>query len=107
MSLTEPAGWRNRVATYDDTLARFAEHACRQPRYTIGFWPASGVYGGARLRDLGIAGDSAMVVDVQCPAQAQGRPDPRWQAPGGFLIVKDPDHLLVVWEGRYFELTRR
>jgi hypothetical protein len=33
--------------------------------------------------------------------------DPRWQVPGAFLIVKDRDHLLTVWEGVFFELTRQ
>jgi hypothetical protein len=31
--------------------------------------------------------------------------DPRWRAPEEFLIVKGPDHVLMVWEGIYFELT--
>jgi hypothetical protein len=107
MSRTEVEGWRGRVAGYSDTLARFGEHACRRPRYAVGFWPASGKYGGASLRDLGISGDSVMVVEVQCPAQPQQRSDPRWQAPGAFLIVKDGNHISMVWEGVYFELTRQ
>lgn len=107
LSRTEAASWRGRSATYSATLARFAAHSCRRPHYTVGYWPASGRYGGARLSDLGIAADSAMVVEVQCPAQPQSGGESRWQAPGGFLIVKDPDHVLLVWEGTYFELTRR
>ncbi len=69
MSRAEAESWRGRIATYGDTLARFAEHACQRPRYVVGFWPASGAYGGARLRDLGIPGDSAMVVEVQRRAE--------------------------------------
>ncbi|HSD30308.1 MAG TPA: hypothetical protein VLB49_00215 [Gemmatimonadales bacterium] len=107
ISQREAESWRGRIATYDDTLARFDAHRCARPRYTVGYWPASGVYGGARLQDLGISGDSAMVVDVQCPTRPQEGPDPRWQEPGGFLIVKDRNHLLMVWEGVFFELTRR
>jgi hypothetical protein len=107
MSRTEAETWRGRVATYVDTVARFAEHSCRRPRYMVAYWPASGVYGGVHLRDLGIADDSAMVVEVQCPSQPQAGADSRWRAPGGFLLVKDPDHLLMVWEGIYFELTRQ
>jgi hypothetical protein len=107
MSRAEAGRWWGRIATYGDSLARFAEHRCARPRYMVGYWPASGVYGGARLRDLGIAGDSAMVVDVECPAQPQVGPDPRWEVPGAFLIVRDAGHLLMLWEGVYFELTRQ
>jgi hypothetical protein len=106
MSRTEADTWRGRIATYSDTLAQFAEHSCHRPRYVVGYWPASGTYGGTRLSDLGIADDSAIVVEVECPAQAKAGPDSRWRAPGGFLIVKDPDHLFMVWEGTYFELAR-
>jgi hypothetical protein len=107
MTRAEAAAWRGHIATYSDTLARFAEHRCERPRYLVGYWPASGVYGGAHLRDLGIAGDSAMVVEVRCPAQAQGEADPRWQVPGAFLVVKDPAHLWMVWGGVYFQLTQQ
>jgi hypothetical protein len=107
MSQKERESWRGRGATYGDTLARFADHACQHPRYVVGYWPASGVYGGAHLKDLGIAADSAMVVDVQCPGEPQARLDPRWRVPGAFLIVRDHDHLLAVWEGAFFELTRQ
>jgi hypothetical protein len=48
-----------------------------------------------------------MVIDVECPSQRQPGPDPRWQVPGAFLVVKDRDHLLTVWEGVFFELTRQ
>ena len=107
MSRAEAESWRGRVASYGKTHAQFAEHACDRPRYGVGYWPASGLYGGARLRDLGIADDSAMVVEVRCPTQPQTGSDPRWQVPGAFLIVKDRDHLLMVWQGLYFELTRQ
>lgn len=103
----ELASWQGRIATYSDTLAGFAGHVCRSPRYAPGFWPGSGLYGGARLVDLGIAGDSVMVVEVRCLAEPQAGADPRWRAPGAFLIVKDSGHLLMVWEGVYFELTHR
>jgi hypothetical protein len=105
ISSAEARSWRGRVASYGDTLARFAEHSCARPRYTVAYWPVSGTYGGARLADLGIAADSAMVVEVSCPSQRTGD-DPRWQVPGGFLIVRDARHLLMVWENVFFELTR-
>jgi hypothetical protein len=55
----------------------------------------------------GITADSALVIDLDCPTQPRIGSDPRWQVPGSFLIVKDRDHLLAVWEGVFFELTRR
>ena len=103
----ELAKWHGRSVTYSDTLAGFDDHVCRRPRYVPSYWLASGVYGGARLLDLGIPGDSAVIVEVRCLAEPQGGGDPRWRAPGAFLIVKDSGHLLMVWEGVYFELTRR
>jgi hypothetical protein len=107
MTRAETEAWQGRTATYADTLARFAEHRCVGPRYEVGYWPASGTYGGAQLRDLGIPGDSAMVVEVQCPDQPHAGSDPRWQVPGAFLVVKDSTHLLMIWSGVYFELTHQ
>jgi len=108
LSRAEVASWRGRVAIYSDTLARFAEHSCSRPRYTAGYWPANGSYGGATFADLGLRGDSAMVVDISCPGQPPtGLLKDRWEVPGGFLIVKDADHLLTIWEGVFFELTRQ
>jgi hypothetical protein len=88
LSRGEVESWRGRSATYDDSLARFAEHVCRRPRYVIGFWPASGVYGGRRLGDLGIGGDSAMVVEVQCPTQPQVGEDLRWDPPRSVCAIR-------------------
>jgi hypothetical protein len=73
----------------------------------VGHWPANGRYGGASLADIGVTGDSVLVIEVQCPAQRRAGSDPRWQVAGAFLIVKDRDHLLTVWEGVFFELTRQ
>lgn len=107
LSRAQAASWRGRIATYSDTLARFAGHSCSRPRYTVGYWPANGLYGGASFADLGLSGDSAMVVDIYCPGQPPtGLLGDRWEVPGGFLIVKDADHLLAIWEGVLFELTR-
>jgi len=108
LSRAEAASWRGRVAAYSDTLAQFADHSCSRPRYTVGYWPANGVYGGASFADLGLSGDSAMVVDISCPGQPPtGLSGDRWEAPGGFLVVKDANHLLAIWEGVFYELTRQ
>jgi hypothetical protein len=49
-----------------------------------------------------------MVVDISCPGQPPaGSLTNRWDVAGGFLIVKDADHLLAIWEGVFFELTRQ
>ena len=103
----EAASWRGRAAGYSESVAHFADNTCDRPRYEVAYWPAGdAVYGGARLGDLGIRGDSAMVVEVRCPPLERAGSDPRWDVPGGFLIVKDHEHMLMVWEGVYFELTR-
>ena len=107
MSPGEASAWRGRTATYEGSKARFADKSCRSPRYSVGYWPADGRYGGASFADIGLTGNSAMVIEVRCPSQPQTGSDPRWQAPGAFLIVKDRDHLLMVWEGVFFELTRQ
>lgn len=103
----EADAWRGRTATYGDSWARFANNSCNDPRYGVGHWPATGLYGGARLADIGVAADSVLVIEVRCPARPQMGTDPRWQVPGSFLVVKDHDHLLAVWEGVFFELTRQ
>lgn len=107
MTPAEADAWRGRTATYRHSLARFADHSCKDPRYSTGYWPADGRYGGASLLQLGVTGDSALVIEVQCKSRRRAGSDPRWQAPGAFLIVKDRDHLLMVWEGVFFELTRQ
>lgn len=104
---SEARAWRGRTATYQNSLARFADDSCQSPRYSTGHWPAEGRYGGASLAQLGVSGDSALVIEIQCKTQHRVGSDPRWQVPGAFLIVKDHDHLLTVWEGVFFELTRR
>ena len=106
ISPAEADAWRGRTATYENSLVRFAENSCRDPRYNAGYWPATGIYGGAHLTDLGITADSALVIDLECPTQPRTGSDPRWQVPGAFLLVKDRDHLLAIWEGVFFELTR-
>jgi hypothetical protein len=107
MSPAEASAWRGRSATYENSVARFAGNSCQHPRYNVDHWPANGRYGGTRLADVGVTGDSALVIEVQCPSQSQTRSDPRWQVPGAFLIVKDHNHLLAIWEGVFFELTRQ
>lgn len=106
MSRTAAESWRGRAALYEDSIARFGEHSCKRPRYIADYWPGEGVYGGARLKDLGIRDDSALVIDIECPSESRPGADPRWTAPGSFLIVRDRDHLLMVWEGVFFELSR-
>lgn len=107
MSRPEADAWRGRTATYEDSAVRFADTSCKGPRYSVGYWPATGLYGGARLADLGVTADSVLVIEVRCPAQRRTGSDPRWQVPGSFLLVKDRDHLLAIWEGVFFELTRQ
>jgi hypothetical protein len=108
LSPAETESWLGRIAIYGDTIARFAEHSCAHPAYMVDYWPADGSYGGARFADLGLAGDSAMVVVIRCPGQPPTSSlDNAWQVPGAFLIVKDPEHLLTEWEGVFLELTRQ
>lgn len=103
---TAADAWRGRSGQYSDTLARFHDSSCRKPRYATGYWPASGSYGGARLTELGISADSVLVVEVRCPSAPHRGSDPRWQAPGAFLVVTSRDRLLLVWQGVFFELSR-
>ena len=98
--------WRGQLAFYSDSVVRIGGTVCRAPRYEVGYWPATGIYGGSRLKDFGIRGDSALIVEVGCPAQSGREPDHRWEVWGAFVLVKDSDHLLVLWEGVFFELTR-
>lgn len=108
LSRAEVASWHGQLATYSDTLARFAEHSCSRPRYSVAYWPANGLYGGATFAALGLVGDSAMVVEISCVDPLPlGSGNEGWQVAGGFLIVKDASHLLAVWEGVFFELTRQ
>jgi hypothetical protein len=107
LSRAEAESWRGRAAIYSDTLAQLAEHSCTRPRYTVQYWPAGGMYGGASFATLGLAGDSAMVVDIGCPLQPPTGLRGEWAVPGAFLIVKDRDHLLTIWEGVFFELTHQ
>ena len=98
--------WWGKSAVYSRASARFADAACKDPVYNVSRWPSSGIYGGARLRDLGIRGSYALVIEVRCPSVPRTSSDPRWQVPGAFLIVKDSAHLFTVWEGVFFEVTR-
>ena len=103
----EARAWFGRQVVYGDSLVRAGGSSCADPRYGIGYWPANGRYGGARLSDFGIRADSAMVVDVRCPSRTRrGSADPRWPVWGAFVVVKDRDHLFVIWESRWFALTR-
>jgi hypothetical protein len=105
LARAQAAAFRGRPAFYSDSLVRISGTVCREPRYKIGYWPATGFYGGSRLKNFGIRADSALVVEVGCAAKPDSRSDPRWQVWGAFLIVKDAEHVLVVWEGVFFELT--
>jgi hypothetical protein len=100
MSLTEAEAWRGRTATYSPTLARFGTDSCDSPKYNTGTWGQSVFIGGFRMpaSRFGIMADSTTVVDIWCPE--------RLRVPGGFLLVKDARHLLMVWDGIVFELTR-
>ena len=98
--------WWGKSAVYTKSTARFGDSACTAPVYNVSRWPASGIYGGARLKDFGIRAASTLVIEIRCPSVPRTSSDPRWQVPGAFLIVKDSSHLLTVWEGVFFELTR-
>ena len=99
--------WLGRQVVYGDTLVRAGDGVCHDPRYGVAYWPSNGRYGGARLSDFGIVADSAMVVEIRCPSQTRpGVSDPRWPVWGAFAVVKDSDHLFVIWESRWFALTR-
>lgn len=105
MSQAEAAEWHGRSARYSEARAQFADYVCEQPNYRVDYWPAAGIYGGVRLSDLGITAGSVMVVDVLCAPPGSG--SDRWrQGPGAFLVVTNPDHLFMVWKGRYFDLRR-
>jgi hypothetical protein len=101
----QASAFRGRRAFYSDSLVRIGGTVCRGPRYNVDYWPATGLYGGSRLKDFGIRADSALVVEVGCAPQVHSKLDPRWQVWGAFVIIKDSEHLLVVWEGVFFELT--
>jgi hypothetical protein len=95
------------VAVFAGSRVRFGEDTCNAARFTTGYWPASGRYGGSRLADFGIVADSAIVVQVRCPESSARASDPRWMVPGSFLLVRDADHLIAIWEGVWFELARQ
>lgn len=106
VSAEDAARWLGTVATYSGTRAQFAGNTCEKPNYVVDYWPASGIYGGVRLVDLGISAGSVMVVDVQCSVSPVSGSDPWSQAPGAFLIVRGPTRLFMVWKGRYFDFQK-
>jgi hypothetical protein len=109
LSRVEAENWQGRIAT--KTATRSADSLStpapvRATRWITG--RPTACTGGASFADLGIAGDSALVVVIRCPGQPPtSLLNDSWQVPGAFLIVKDPDHLLVEREVVFVWLTRQ
>lgn len=101
MSDGEIAAWQGRTAFYADSLARFGTDSCSSPRYRVTVWTENDFLSGLRspARSFGIERDSTVVIDIGCPDH--------WTAPGSLLLVKDQQHLLTMWDGVVFELTRQ
>lgn len=103
---------RGRHAHFGSKLVELGANTCRRPRFTSGYWNAEARFGGTgnhaglTLKDLGIVRDSAMVIEVRCPESPKTAADGRWPVWGTFVIVRNPNALIVVSDNAFSELAR-
>jgi len=84
-------------AIYKFDMAQFDDEICNNPQYKEevildkDFFNGFHVY----IKKLGITTDSIKVIEVK-----------DWTNPGSYLIIKDKNSLITVWDGVFFELVR-
>ena len=99
MSAAESAEWHGTIARYTASVARFGGDSCATPSYSRRRLTDREFIRGFRtsLRSIGITANSVDVIEVGCNG--------RGTKPGSFLIIKDPGHILTVWDGVFFEMV--
>jgi hypothetical protein len=94
--------WVGRLARFDEKLVEFGPERCEAPSYRPRTVEAENYFiEGFRIyaKELGITATTVSIVEILCRGK-------QWDAPSNLLIIKDKDHLLTVWDGVFFELTR-
>ena len=94
--------WVGRAARFEAKLVEFGPERCEAPSYGPKSVEAENYFiEGFRIypKELGITAKVVSVVEISCRGK-------QWDAPGSLLIIKDNDHLVTVWDGVFFELTR-
>jgi len=100
MSRNDADGWIGRTASFSRTTAGFPPDVCAAPDYAVSSVTLADLAADYRVRpsDLGIAGATVQVVEVRC--------QDAWSGPGNRLLVLSPGHIVCVWDGVFFDLTR-
>ena len=88
---------------YNSDFVKFGSHVCSNPKYErdnvseVDFFEENWMY----FTSLGIESDFVETVTVF----ENGKEI--WNNPGGFIIVKNKDTLIIPWDGVYFKLIRK
>ncbi|PYS47588.1 MAG: hypothetical protein DMG13_27485 [Acidobacteria bacterium] len=101
MSNVEADSWLRKKARYENAIAEFGSERCTAPSYTKKLVNAKSYFMDEfriQASQLGITTNEIAVVEVKCS-------DADWTAPGS-LLLKDQSHLLTVWDGVFFKLSR-
>jgi len=106
MDEDQASKWIGAKARYAPDMARFegpdgVEH-CTNPSYSYERIRCNQFYGrfGRHAQDLGFTRETITLVDIT-------HRNDNWIAPGSFLILKSPDSIITMWDGIFFELSRR
>jgi hypothetical protein len=101
MSKTEADSWLGKKARYENAIAEFGSERCTAPSYTKKLVDAKSYFLDefrVQASQLGITTNEIAVVEVKCN-------DADWTAPGS-LLFRGQDHVLTVWDGVFFKLSR-
>ena len=84
-------------AIYKFDMAQFDGEICNNPQYKEEVISDKDLFEGFHIdiKNLGIPSDSIKVIEVE-----------DWTNPGSYLIIKDKNNLITVWDGVFFELVR-
>lgn len=84
-------------AIYKLDAARFDNEICNNPQYKKEIVSNEDFFVGfhIEIKNLGISSDTIKVIEIK-----------GWTNPGSYLIIKNKNSLITVWDGVFFELER-
>ena len=102
MSEAEMKSFIGKRAEYNRTLATFDGESCENPIYKKETLSETDFFSNFRtsFENLDLKGKSVTLLNVY---ENQKTP---WINPGSYLIIKDNDTMITIWDGVFFELKR-
>lgn len=103
MSDEEMKSFIGKKAEYSQSLAAFDNEFRKNPVYKRETLSEATFFSGFRtsFENLGLKGESVTIINIY---ENQNN---LWINPGSCLIIKDNDSMLTVWDGVFFEMTRK